>query len=124
MNLSPPPLPRLSLPDVNVAIQNVTLAQRKATFSDVSTHTSYSENSSILSLTFHVAYVSLTQGSLATLSRKLLLSIGKSFCSAKCIVKLQSAPLLHSSGTQSARNAHADLRTPKLLSRKWLKCWK
>ena len=32
MNLYPPPLPRLSLPQVNAAIQNVTLAKGEQAF--------------------------------------------------------------------------------------------
>ena len=84
------------MPAVNAAIQNVTLAQRKATFSQASTHRCDSDNSSILSLRLHVAYVSLTQCSLATLSRKLLLSIRKSICFEKCILKLQTQQHSHS----------------------------
>ena len=64
----------------------------KATFSQASTHRCDSENASILSLRLHVAYLSLTQCSLATLSRKLPLSIGKSIRLANSILKLQTQP--------------------------------
>ena len=97
MNLYPPPLPRLSLPEVNAAIQNVTLAQRKATFSHASTHRGDSENTAILSLRLHVAYLSVTQCSFAAMSRKLLLSLGKSIRLANCNLKLHTQ---HHSCTQ------------------------
>ena len=85
------------MPAVNAAIQNVTLAQRKATFSQASTHRCDSENTSILSLSLHVAYLSLTQCSFATLSRKLILSLGKSIRLANCTLKLHTQ---HNSCTQ------------------------
>ena len=80
------------MPAVNAAIQNASLAQRKATFSQASTHRCDSENTSILSLRLHVAYLSLTQCSLATLCRKLPLSMGKSVRLANSILKLQTQP--------------------------------
>jgi len=102
--LSPPPLPPLSLHAVNAALQNGTLAHRKATFSQASTHRCDSENSSILSLRLHVAYLSLTQCSLATPSRKLLLSLRKSMRFAKCILKLHTQP--HSCAQYHSHSAH------------------
>ena len=90
--MSPPPLPPLSLPAVDAAIRNATLAQRKASFSQASTHRCDAENTSLLSLRLHVAYLSLTQCSFATLSRKLLLSTGKSILFANSILKLQTQP--------------------------------
>ena len=80
------------MPAVNAAIQNATLAQRKATFSQASTRRCDSETSSILSLRLHVAYLSLTQCSLATLCSKLPLSMGKSIRLANAILKPQTQP--------------------------------
>ena len=101
--MSPPPLPPLSLPAVNAAIRNATLAQRKASFSQASTHRCDSENISLLSLRLHVAYLSLTQCSLPTLSRKLLLSIGKSIRVPNCILKLHTQP--HSCAQKQSHSA-------------------
>ena len=64
----------------------------KATFSQASTRRCDSETSAILSLRLHVAYLSLTQCSLATLCRKLPLSMGKSIRLANATLKPQTQP--------------------------------
>ena len=99
------------MPAVNAAIQNVTLAQRQATFSQASTRRCDSETSSILSRRLHVAYLSLTQCSLATLCRKLPLSIGKSIRLANSILKLHTQP--HSCTQYHSHDARLPFRHPR-----------